>query len=394
MKIASISIGALVALLLLANCVCPAAENAAKDGYLVITAARLKPAFDELAGYRQDQGLPSGVITVEAIANSFPGQDLPEKIRACIASHYSNHHVRYVVVGGDDTVVPVRYGVRGGKTIPADLYYSDVDGKPWRNKNAEIDTNEDITGASLVPEVYYGRIPVRQLKEARDYIAKVKRYEACRDKGFIGSLLMTGPEGALPDDESETPDAAVPAKNGKLADIYTDHIKPVWQPATLKFVYAKPGGRRESKTDDYPRRLLAEWNRGYHVVIRMGHGNGFGWSGFHVDDALQLRNPVGSIVWSGGCGNGKYDADKDPTFSEALIRNPNGGAVAVFGHSRSVAGNVNCTAFWHALLDSKNETLGQVYVAVLRSVADKWATKPSGAYNFTFLGDPALRVRH
>ena len=367
-----------------------AGENMSRSRHLIITSSRLKPAFEDLAKYRASQGMPSEVVTVEDISKSFRGRDLPEKIRICIGDWYSNRLVRFVAIGGDDTVVPPRYCSPKGEAMPTDLYYSDVDGGSWdKNHDGEFGRREDITIESLTPEICLGRIPVRQPNKVRDYIAKIRRYEACRDPRFIKSLLITS-QGGLPQDDSveERPGESQPPPdfavgNEKTRDIYFKHIEPVWKASKLDFFFVLP---------DYRGGLLERWNRGYNFVIRMGHGNGFGWSGFCVADAFKLRNPIPSIVWSGGCGNGKYDASKDPTFSEALIRNPNGGAVAVFGHSRAVSGDVNNTAFWHSMFASENATAGEVYVDVLRSVAGKWVRNPGGAYNFSCLCDPALRI--
>ena len=116
----------------------PSSESMPVD-YLIITKEELKSTFEQLATWKTKKGITSKVITVEWIGQNYNGCDLQEKIRYFIKDAYSYWGASYVLLAGEHTVTPVRYGetnYTGFPAIPADLYYSSLEGSWNANGNA------------------------------------------------------------------------------------------------------------------------------------------------------------------------------------------------------------------------------------------------------------------
>jgi len=79
--------------------------------------------------------------------------------------------------------------------------------------------------------------------------------------------------------------------------------------------------------------VRAALEAGQHWVSLVGHGSERGCAGLDDAYAGQIGNgPLAPIVYSLGCNSGQFDSAE--AFSEQLLRNPSGGAVAFIGSSR------------------------------------------------------------
>ena len=88
----------------------PAAYNDVTDpiDYVIITKRSLVPSFEPLLKWKRIKGLYSKIITMEDIEADYEGSDIQVKLKKCLRDLYRNNGLRYVLLGGDDTVVPVR----------------------------------------------------------------------------------------------------------------------------------------------------------------------------------------------------------------------------------------------------------------------------------------------
>ena len=169
-----------------------------KVDYLIITSSSLAGDFQELATYRATEAggsYSTRVITIEDITSNYEGDDVPMQIRNCITDYYQNHSITYVVLGGDDSVVPVRYTYAYTDNtqewhMPTDLYYSDLTGNWQTNYYRDfglVEANVDMS-----PEVIVGRIPIRNAEQFNAYFDKVTAFEANSDH-TRNSILLGGP---------------------------------------------------------------------------------------------------------------------------------------------------------------------------------------------------------
>jgi len=96
---------------------------------LIITSEALKSGFEPLKQAHEADGLRTLIYTVEDIYNNYTGSDNQDKIRNFIKYAYETYHTKYVLLGGDNEVIPVRYFFDfTAFDTASDLYYACLDG--------------------------------------------------------------------------------------------------------------------------------------------------------------------------------------------------------------------------------------------------------------------------
>ena len=188
-----------------------------KTGYLIITSNVLKNSFGALSLNKALKGYDVKITTVEDIYSNYSQYpDSVERIKRYIYDYYTemNGLAKYVLLGGDDTIVPTRLCfcniIINGEPVtsyevPSDLYYVcfNEGNNTWdfnwdKNNNgifAEIKYNEvDTDKAYLTPSLLVGRLPIRTTTQFNDYFTKLQRYE--RDEfttnGYYNRILLAG----------------------------------------------------------------------------------------------------------------------------------------------------------------------------------------------------------
>lgn len=164
---------------------------------LIICTAAFQNNF---AGYIADclkQGLIAKTALVENIALTSPGGDTPEKIRNFIKQEFTSHHIAYVLLAGDDELIPHRglycYVQSGSgytdNNIPADIYYSSLDGN-WNNDGDSQwgEPGED----DLLPDVAVARMPFSNLTELTAMLNKTHKYQFSPVAGEFRKMRLAG----------------------------------------------------------------------------------------------------------------------------------------------------------------------------------------------------------
>lgn len=153
--------------------------------YLIITSNELKPAFERLVAFKRAKGYNAGIVTMEEILDceTYNAGDLvssiPDdagKLRAYLSNAYMCG-TRYVLLGGKEPHVPIRFG-KGSWTskIPTDLYFSDINGN-WNADNDLYYGEEDFINLDYFPDLYVGRLLCKNINEVNNYIDKLLIYE-------------------------------------------------------------------------------------------------------------------------------------------------------------------------------------------------------------------------
>ncbi|MCP4712026.1 MAG: hypothetical protein GY869_25680, partial [Planctomycetes bacterium] len=266
------------------------------------------------------------------------------KIKNCIYDFYQNQGTVWVLLGGDDTVVPDQdtFGsVSGGSytdtTIPCDLFYACFDNQFDWDADTDGIVGETDDNIDMAPEVIIGRAPVRSTTDVSAFVDKTLNYEQNPPtSNFANQMLVTGLKlwHILDDNRSDAD-----WKGEKMRDEY---ITPNWNGTSYRLYDTNTdfGGPSYDVTADH---ISDRLNDGYNHFFMATHGNQTIWSTesgsyFYSSHAQNLTN-VGKqgIIVTIACitnafENGKYG--NDPCLSEGFIRNPNGGAVGYWGSSR------------------------------------------------------------
>ncbi|HUU44423.1 MAG TPA: C25 family cysteine peptidase, partial [Acidobacteriota bacterium] len=293
--------------------------------YVIITSSALESAFTPLAAWKTQKGVPAKIVTTQQIYAEYTGADNAEQIRNFIQTAYADWGTVWVLLGGDTPIVPQRvawamdceYGSTDHNYIPADLYYSDLDGDWDANGNGvygEVDDNVD-----LYPDVFVGRACCDNLSEAEAWVSKLLVYEQAPptdyqlNMAFFAEILWSSPY----------TDSSVP-KN--VIDSLC--VPPRYDPITK--LYESLGN--ESQTT-----VVQALNDGQSIVNHNGHcwidlmGVGSGYLSNPDMDGLTNGARQTSVLFSIGCWPAAFDYD---CLAEHFITNPTGGGVAFIGNSR------------------------------------------------------------
>ena len=176
--------------------------------YLIITPALFQNEFQPLISMYSSKGIVSLVKTVEDISNTVTGIDLQEKIRNYIRDQYQNHGIEYVLLAGNPQFIPFRgfycHVISGGGyddwNIPADLYYSGMDGNYDLNGNHIY--GEVADSVDLLPDVAVARMPVDDTAGLHHMIHKSIFYQTNPVLGELASPYLIG-EHLYDDPETE-----------------------------------------------------------------------------------------------------------------------------------------------------------------------------------------------
>lgn len=403
-----------------------APRNAAD--YLLITAQALSNAFAALINQRAGRGLSTTLMTIEAITAAYPGADTQQKIRNCITNFVYNKGTLYVVLGGDDTVVPdrdcyVSVGSDAESHMPTDLYYSGLDGT-W-NADGDGTYGETTDNVDLAPDVFVGRIPVRTAQQATDYINKLIAFENNRPTALLEKMLIVGtetwdtytgtgrPTDLLDDGHPEFRAGNHPSVSDAeiwSRRMYRDGITQYWRAATLQYFFDTLTSWDTTTAGDYAQtaaNVQSKMNLGWGQVYFSDHGYESGWgleSGDYTTSEASSLNNRTVLVYTDACLSGHFDGSPEPCFSEGMLRNPAGGALVYIGCSRYGWGmpgsydggpsSVYAYKFYHRLLEPRSVSIGQAFAQHKADMAPQCADNDAERwiqFGLNLQGDPAIQ---
>ena len=385
-------------------------KDGKSDDYqlLIITPSQFQNNFQGITDVYLEKGIKTEIITTEYIFANITGQDNQEKIRNLIIQEYQAHSLEYVLLGGDVEHVPYRgfychvqsSSVYEDDDIPADLYYSALDGN-WNDDGDNLwgEPGED----DLLPDVAVGRFSFSDATELTHMINKTISYQnnpvlgELRDPLLAGENLWSGPDtwGA------DYLDLLIGhhEDNG-----YTTDGIPVDQ--NIETMYERDASWSGSD-------LIAKINSGKQFIHHVGHANATYVAHLYNSDITDANfyNANGidhnfTIMQTHGCICGSFDYSDCILERMVSIQNF---AVAVIGNSRYGWFNEGQTegpaAHLHremvdALYHKKMNHIGAAFMESKIQTAP-WVTAPGqyeeGAlrwnfYDINILGDPVLPV--
>ena len=166
------------------------------DG-VIITSSSLSSGFQALADWHVRKGFRTEVKTTSWIYANYSGRDNQEKIRNFIIDYHANQGLTWVILGGDNGVVPGRRARAycGGNTgnIPCDLYYADLDWS-WDGDNDNIFGEPDDDTVDLYYDLYVGRASVDNTTQVQTFVNKVLTHEQSPPLGYLKRILLVDAE--------------------------------------------------------------------------------------------------------------------------------------------------------------------------------------------------------
>ncbi len=405
--------------------------NCGKYDLLIITPSNFYKEFSKLAEHKEKHGIKTKIVTLKEIYSSYEGRDHAEKIKYCIKDNVEKYGIKYVLLGGDASVLPVRYATyheryRGkyyNFSVPTDLYYADL----YRYENGSVvfsswDTNGNgiygevyygCTGKNdtidLYPDVYVGRLACRNAREAKIVVNKIIKYEDnAYGQAWFKRLLLVGGD--------TFPRWGV--VEGEFMNEYIANLMQGFQPVKMW------------ASDDSISPLNVERNleKGGGFLYYSGHGFPYGWATHKPNDEnwtgryftpyiLGLFNGYKlPVIFFDACLTAKLDFNSSdlrndgvpvpinmrfPCFAWYFIAHRGGGAIASIGATRVAFTGVGKNGpysgasylayqFFKAYMDGKTK-LGEAFAAAqngyLDHLWDRWTIQ-----EFILLGDPSLQI--
>jgi fibronectin type 3 domain-containing protein len=306
--------------------------------YLIITKDEFANAFGVLADWKTKKGVPAEVVTLSWVYSNYSGNSLQQRVKSCIRDYVLNKGTLWVVLGADvDGILAYGcYSTCAGYvdySIPADLYYSDIDVINWDGDGNGI-PGQLTDGVDMGPDVFVGRISVSSAAEAAAYINKAVAYEKNSPAtNFAEKLLMCGVK--LFTDINGVSDAEA---TGEL--MWSSQIDPNWWGTRYRFYDTNTDFAGGASYDVTPAHMNDQINNGYNFIHPHTHGNNtemlFEGSTYYNNDSVSLLTNSGKYtnILSGSCYTNAFDDQNYICLGEGFIRKANAGAVSYIGASR------------------------------------------------------------
>jgi hypothetical protein len=363
----------------------------------IVYPADFKSEAERLAEHRRSfSKLKVELIDIEKLYNEFSsGRKDASAIRDFAKMLFERNPVRFrsLLLFGDGSFDSRNLYNLGGDFIP--VYetvnsLSPIYAYPSDDYFAMLSDNEgdNIGQGSL--DIGIGRLPVKDIEEARNVVNKIIHYDVnpgnLRD--WRNRLLFIGDDedGNLHTGDADGIAIYIGEKNQNLNidKVYLDAFPQI----------ATPGGTRVPLATDA---VNNDVFKGVLAMIYLGHGGTKGWTQERVvkiEDILSWKNLDRlPIIITATCSFSGYDNPSFTTAGELSFLNNEGGAIALYTTVRPVFASSNealtrksvDTLFYK--FDHERPSLGEVLRLSKNQVGDK-----SNSRKFTLLGDPAQKL--
>ncbi len=316
--------------------------------YLIITTDEFESAANRIGIFKQKQGYDVQILTKSSWTTG--------TVKSAIKKFYTdNNKAEYFLIIGDIGDVPAILNPNGMDYRDKDNAYTDLD-------------YALIEGNDYYPEMARGRLSVSSRTQAETVVNKIIKYQDTPPKNDAFYKKVTGAAYFQDKDNDGEEDRRYSLTVEELREYLTDKWNLEFERIYTCGSSVNPRTRNDTKyadgqrVPDHLRKPNFPWkgntkdimdaiNKGTFLVMHRDHGSESGWSSpsFRKSHAEDLRNgDLLPLVFSLNCTTGKFSGS---CLSESLLRNPNGGCVAVYGASATSPSGPNC-ALCHGLTDA------------------------------------------
>lgn len=246
--------------------------------YCVITCDSLKDSFERLISWRRQNGLNAGVVCIEDILNSLNIDrdvvsnlsDNAGKLRQYLHYAYTSGITKYVLFGGNDSIVPIRYGTGFNNTwlmnepndskIPSDFYFSELQSN-WKADTDDY-LGEPNDNLNYGGQLYVGRILCTKSQDVENYTNKLLWYELNPGNGDFSYLRKAFFQEA--DDMQMYP-------GGGQANYIATALAGNF--TTKKIIQEVPSAHSSNTVSPYGKEVIDSMKTHYGYVNWFGHGH-------------------------------------------------------------------------------------------------------------------------
>jgi len=419
---------------------------------LIVAPEKYSDALQPLIVHKNRVGIKTNLVTLNEVYDQmlWQGRDEAEKIKYFIKTAKEEWGIRYVIlVGGRSSqfqptwYCPVRYVSMVDDweaEYLSDLYFADIydaDGNfsNWDSDNDSIygewyigETAQD-TGIDLIPDVAVGRLPCRSEREVKIIVQKIITYEiTVFNQPWFSTMLV-----AAGDTYPEINNANWIGYEGEY---YGDRAIENMSGFTATRLYTSDESFVDKKD------VINEFRKGGGFVYLVGHGSPKQWGNNAPNGTQFIQGPNSNDMWRfqnkdklpvcvvSGCHNSQFDVclrrmfnkttlwkqeNVPECWSERILREPTGGAIAALGctalgytkeDKTSFKGGINEleTVFFRAYGQDHLTVLGDTWTAAIigyvQTYPVNWNTFAGSdswidtkvIQSWVLLGDPSLKI--
>ncbi|MGA2668917.1 MAG: type IX secretion system sortase PorU [Ignavibacteria bacterium] len=363
--------------------------------FIIITHNDFIQAANRLKAKRESGGpgnpnyLKTYVFDVQSIYNEFSGGLMDAvAIRDFLKYCYDHWTERpsYVCLFGDGSFDYKEIISSFSNWVPA-YEYSD----PYINQTANYCSDDfyvEVSGDDPSIDIAIGRIPVRSIDKANDYLDKIDCYEDPSYNGYwknrLGFVADDGDEGMHVFEAEELSESHTPGAFDKIK---------MYLPSYPTII--TPQGRRKPGVNED---IVKYWNEGLLSLHYIGHGSPEQWA---VENVLEKEDIIARLnntcrypfVSIASCDFSKFDNPLEVCGGEMLAITPRKAAIGTLGATRPTVGETNAylfDTFWDYYLGGRDTLLYQWRFSKALFAAKQICTTAND-HKFVLLCDPSLR---
>lgn len=376
--------------------------------YIIITPPEFASNIQPLATYRASAGWRVKVVDVNEIYDQFGyGQFTPEAIRSFLAYAYANWQApkpSYVLLAGNGNYNFKNYP--GGNIEPNYIppFVKLVD--PWIGMTATDNHMVTLEPNSPLPSIAIGRLPVLSTGQVDAWVNKIMNYETAPPGGSWRNTVTF-----VSDNAYESNGAADLAGNfWQFSDEVASEPTYFPGPMTAERVYFNPC----TNTGAFPwcalpyssyssvastrTALLGALNAGRLIVNYVGHGSILAWAHSMIlfsDSPMLTNGGKLAMMLPMTCMDGYFHSPGSQSVSEAMVSQPNGGAIGSFaptGFGVAAGHDFLDRGFFEAVMQTGRTRIGDAAVLGKVKLYTDSGNNLDLLETFTILGDPATNL--
>ncbi len=302
---------------------------------LIITPSVFRDAFTVLKNHHDNNGVITEIHTLDQI-----GSNDPTSVRDYIRQEYQNNGIEYVIIGGDDDLIPavnlyVSATVSSGGIVeynmPCDFYFSCLDGT--FNYDGDSHWGEPTDGegggdVDLFADVHVGRISANTVDEVNNLVNKTIAYLDSNDP-YLGDIFLAGEQlrfGGM----GEYGGYAME----EMVDASTTHgYNTMAFPSSEYQIFKLYDFDTYPYNNWHPSLLTDRINAGVHIVDHLGHsGPDYAMRTDTAYIRANLTNTKYCFMYAEGCSAGSFD--NTDCWAEYVTTTMEHGAFGCIANSR------------------------------------------------------------
>lgn len=380
--------------------------------FVIVTSPKLADSFEDFLKLKLNTGFDAAIAITDSIFTRYSGVDEAEALRNYLIDFYQAGG-QYVLLGGDEDNVPIRYTYYYNSSTPPDLdktmlndlYFADVDGD-WDYDGDGIFGEPTQDHPDMGPDIDLGRLPFSKAEHVIAYTNKLRAYLFGPEDGDVSYL---GKAIFLTSDQMR--DYFDGGQQYKVAENFPPEFL-----ADCELLAEQPDGISFAPAGPIGPDAIGLLNGGYGMVNILAHGrpDGFVLSASQYNQfpkSYLLTGPeqayhsnlfelAGSqkvgFYYSISCSQAMFDLDKlydltVPSVVEELFAMEKGGPVSMVAFSRW--GWVGSS---YKLMGSfYNHLFGDADGYPVRAMYSSWVDFPyyrDQIYSQNYYGDPSIQL--